>query len=543
MKNETNSATWRKYGLIALALLLVSAAGWWFVRGNRNQTRAGRPVPTPDFAAFPVALPATKDNAMALRPDDVVLTISPDKLANAHLKIEAATMATAMTGASSGAASGLRTTGTVQANAYKETPVMPLAGGIVREVRVVLGDRVQAGQTLATLFSTDLSEAQTMYLSMQAEIEKHHKHYHRTTELIEMGAISREEFEEATATLKTEQAKVAAARQRLLWLGMTAKQLDELRAPDQMSALVTVTAPAAGTILNRSVNAGEVVMPGKELFRLADLSNVWVIGQLYEQDFAAARMGASVVITTPAYPQRTFTGRVAYVDPRIEPQTRTAQVRIEVRNPNEMLKLGMFVDVNFGSTATTGTQTVVSVPRAAVQLIGAKQVVFVETAQPGVFAQRIVQVGPESNGFAPIYAGLNVGERVVTEGSFLLRAESLKLNPAQLTAPAKTVAFDSLAPQASAPTEKPREQAARIVLNEKGYQPASIQLRAGIPARLTFVRQVEATCGTEIVLAAYGIKKELPLNQPVTVDFTPAKTGEFSFACGMNMLKGKLVVR
>lgn len=105
------------------------------------------------------------------------------------------------------------------------------------------------------------------------------------------------------------------------------------------------------------------------------------------------------------------------------------------------------------------------------------------------------------------------------------------------------MAFDSLAPQASAPTEKPREQAARIVLNEKGYQPASIQLRAGIPARLTFVRQIEATCGTEIVLANYGIKKDLPLNQPVVVEFTPAKTGEFSFVCGMNMLKGKLVVR
>lgn len=538
MKNEMNSAAWRKYGLSALALLLVSAAGWWFVRGNRSQTQAGRPVPTPDFAAFSDAPPAAKDNAMAPRPDDVVLTLPPDKLANAHLKIEAVTVAQSVN-----PSGGLRTTGTVQANAYKETPVLPLAGGIVREVRVVLGDRVPAGQTLATLFSTDLSEAQTAYLSMQAEIEKHHKHYHRATELVEMGAISREEFEEAVATLKTEEAKLTAARQRLLWLGMMANQLDELRSPNQMSALVTVAAPAAGTIISRSVNAGEIISSGKELFRLADLSVVWIIGQLYEQDFTAARVGAPAVITTPAYPQRMFTGRVAYVDPRIEPQSRTAQVRIEVRNPNEMLKLGMFVDVNFGGAAGSGARAITSVPRAAVQLIGDKQVVFVEAAQAGVFAQRVVQAGPESNGFAPIHVGLNAGERVVTEGSFLLRAESLKLNPAQLTAPAKTVAFDSLAPQASAPTEKPREQAARIVLNEKGYQPASIQLRAGIPARLTFVRQIEATCGTEIVLANYGIKKDLPLNQPVVVEFTPAKTGEFSFVCGMNMLKGKLVVR
>ncbi len=534
MKNETNSATWRKYGLIALALLLVSVAGWWFVRGNRRQTQAGRPVPAPDFVAFPDAQPAAKDMAMALRPDDVLLTLSPDKLANAQLKIEAATVAQA-----ANPAGGLRTTGMVQANAYKETPVLPLAGGVVREVRVVLGDRVQAGQTLATLFSTDLSEAQTVYLSMQAEIEKHHKHYHRATELVEMGAISREEFEESAAALKTEEAKLAAARQRLLWLGMTAKQLDELRAPNQMSATVPVTAPAAGTIISRSVNVGEVIASGKELFRLADLSVVWVIGQLYEQDFAAARMGTPAVITTPAYPQRTFTGRVAYLDPRIEPQSRTAQVRIEIRNPNELLKLGMFVDVNFGGAATSNARASANVPRAAVQFIGAKQVVFVETAQPGVFAQRTVQAGSEANGLTPIYAGLNLGERVVTEGSFLLRAESLKLNPAQLTAPAKTAASDSPAPFA----ENPREQTARITLNEQGYQPASVKLRAGIPTRLTFVRQVEATCGTEIVLADYGIKKDLPLREPVTIEFTPAKSGEFSFACGMNMLKGKLIVR
>ena len=86
-------------------------------------------------------------------------------------------------------------------------------------------------------------------------------------------------------------------------------------------------------------------------------------------------------------------------------------------------------------------------------------------------------------------------------------------------------------------------QSARVVLNEQGYQPGSVNLRAGVPARLTFVREVEATCGTEIVLADYGIKRALPLHQPVVIEFTPAKTGEFTFACGMNMLHGKLVVR
>lgn len=527
----------RKYGLLVLVLLLVSAAGWWLARGNRGNNhgnyQAGRPVPTPDFSAFPDARPEPAANTPTLRPGDVVITLPPDKLANAQLKIEAATAAPP---SSSGSGGALRTTGTVQSNTYKETPVLPLAGGIVREVNAVLGDRVQAGQKLATIFSTELSEAQSAYMSMQAEIEKHHNHFRRSSELVEMGAISREEYEDTASQYKTEQARLSAARQRMLFLGMTSKQVDELKTPAQMSAQVTITAPAAGTIINRSVNTGEVIMPGKELFRLADLTTVWVIGQLYEQDFAAVRVGTPAVITTPAYSQRTFTGRVAYVDPRIETQMRTAQVRIEIRNPSEVLKLGMFVDINFGGTRAN-TQAVTNVPHAAVQMIGAKQVVFVETGQTGVFVQRAVQTGAEANGFVPVYAGLNAGEHVVTEGSFLLRAESLKLNPAQLTA---SSAFSGTPPPAPLISD---EQIARVVLTEKGYQPASIRLRAGIPVRLTLVREVEATCGTEIVLAEYGIKKDLPLHQPVVVEFTPAKAGEFSFGCGMNMLRGKLIVR
>src|SRR5215510_4039846 len=350
---------------------------------------------------------------------------------------------------------------------------------------------------------------------------------------------------------------------------MSVKQVDDLRNVqklEQMGALISVEAPASGTILSRSVNAGEVVTMGKELFRIADLSAVWVIGQIYEKDFAEARVGAPVLITAPAYPGKSFTGRVSYIDPRVEPQTRTTQIRVEVKNPNDMLKLGMFVDVNLGEPPATSAQAMVSVPRGAVQMIGAKQVVFVVTDRAGVFAQREVSAGPESDGTAPIYAGLNAGERVVTEGSFLLRAESLKLDPAQLTASkppsvAPTQAADQppsrqavqpsaqqtqvdqtdAKPSQSSQRSLGRTQTVTVTLTEKGYQPDSFKLRKGIPARITFVRKVEATCGAEIVLAEYNIKRELPLNQPVIVEFTPAKAGEFKFACGMDMIKGKLI--
>ncbi|MGH9937598.1 MAG: efflux RND transporter periplasmic adaptor subunit, partial [Blastocatellia bacterium] len=519
------------------ALLIIAAAGalgYWFMHGTGRGNLAGRPVPTPDFDVAP-----SSAGGEAPRPGDLLITIQPDKLENAHFKIEAA-----QSGASINTP-GLRTTGTVEPNAYKVVPVTPIAGGIVRQVYFELGDKVERGQKLATIFSADLADAQTAYLSMLAEIERHHQRYKRAEKLVEIGAASREEFEEVSAEYKIEQAKLTAARQKLLLLGMSAKQLDDLRNSSQISALISVEAPASGAILSRAVNAGEIVTMGKELFRIADLSTVWVIGQIYEKDFAEARVGAPVVITAPAYPGRSFTGRVSYIDPRVEPQTRTAQIRIEVKNPGETLKLGMFVDVNFGEAPAMGGQAMVSVPRSAVQMIGAKRVVFVVTDKAGVFAQREVSAGPESDGMAPIYAGLYEGERVVTEGSFLLRAESLKLNPSQLTtaqtpsaAPTQAAAGQAQVDQAgtkpaqSSQSGQGRTQSVTVTLGDKGYQPDSFTLRKGVPARVTFIRTVEATCGSEVVLSEYNIKRELPLNQPVVVEFIPAKTGEFKFACG-----------
>jgi Cupredoxin-like domain len=231
--------------------------------------------------------------------------------------------------------------------------------------------------------------------------------------------------------------------------------------------------------------------------------------------------------------------------PRGDAATRPGDLLITIpleRLENARLKI---------EAAAAGRQMVVSLPGNPVQMIGGKQVVFVSTDQPGVFAQREVSAGQELNGVVPIYAGLNAGERVVTEGGFLLRAESLKLNPAQLAAPqnrsaaAAQPANEQAEAKPSQPVQSGRDQtqSVTVILNARGYQPESFSLRQGIPARVTFVRKVEGGCGDEIVLADYNIKRELPLDQPVVVEFTPAKTGEFKFACGMDMLRGKIIVQ
>jgi RND family efflux transporter MFP subunit len=183
-------------------------------------------------------------------------------------------------------------------------------------------------------------------------------------------------------------------------------------------------------VIARSVNPGEVIQADKEILKVANLSSVWVIGQVYEKDLGRIRVGSGASITTDAYPGRIFRGQVSYVDPTLDPATRTAQVRIELANPGQMLKIGMYVNVAF-ATIGGAESTVPVVPSNAVQNINNRQVVFVATSDANVFAMRPVRPGPETNGMFPVLEGLSVGERVVTHGSFLLRAEWLKLHPNQ----------------------------------------------------------------------------------------------------------------
>jgi cobalt-zinc-cadmium efflux system membrane fusion protein len=400
--------------LTALALLL----WWWSSRSGGGG--AGRPVPAPRTVA--VDQPSDAGGGTGTTPGEATLTITPEMAARAGIKVEP--VGEQLASESGGEAA----TGVVQPNAYRETPVVSLVGGIVRQVGAELGQSVQRGQTVAVVFSDDLAMAQSRYLSAVAELDEHHKHHLRTAKLVEIGAASREEFEQATTRLKTAESEVASLRQRLLLLGLTTQRVGALRSPSQISSEVSLPSPVSGTVITRSVNPGEVVEANKEILRVADLSSVWVIGQVYEKDLASVRTGSGASITSPSYPGQVFRGRVSYVDPRLDPATRTAQVRVELPNPGQMLKLGMFVNVAF-ATVGGSEKTVPVVPVSAVQNLGNQQVVFVATNDPNVFSLRPIRLGPESNGRLPVLEGLFVGERIVTEGSFLLRAEWLKLHP------------------------------------------------------------------------------------------------------------------
>jgi RND family efflux transporter MFP subunit len=318
--------------------------------------------------------------------------------------------------------------GTVLADAYREVKIVPIVGGIVTKIHVALGTMVKRRAPLATLFSAELAEAQTKYLSMQAMLAADHQKLQRTQQLVAIGAASRQELEDVTAVHASHATEVEAARQRLLLLGLSRAQVEALTNPTHVVSDVVVPAPITGVITGRSANLGQVVSMGQELFVVTDLSQVWVIGDLYEQDFQMVQVGSEALLTTPAYPALTLRGRVTYIDPRVDPQTRTAKIRVEVPNHEGRLRLGMYGTLAF---TTPGSERVVVVPHAALQTMGERQVVFVPAPDDeGKFRARPVQVGPLRGDRVTIHSGVQPGEVVVTEGSFLLRAEMLRNAPA-----------------------------------------------------------------------------------------------------------------
>jgi membrane fusion protein, heavy metal efflux system len=399
-----------------VAVLLIAAvavAGLMVLRSRSDG--AGRPVPAPR------SMPA--ESASPSHPAESTLTLTPEVMKRAGIKVESVGEQV-----STEAATSALTTGIVQANAYRATPVVSLVGGIVRTVNAELGQSVARGQTMAVVFSDELAQAQSRYLAAQAELEEHHKHHARTMKLVEIGAASKEEFEQATSKLKAAESEVSSLRQRLLLLGFSQQRINSLRSAAQINSEVSLPSPVSGTVIARSANPGEVIQADKEILRVADLSSVWVIGQVYEKDLGRIKIGSGASITSEAYPGRIFRGQVSYVDPTLDPATRTAQVRIELANPGQALKIGMYVNVAF-ATLSGAESTVAVVPVNAVQNMNNQPVVFVALNEPNVFAMRPVRLGVEANGRYPVLEGVSVGDRIVTEGSFLLRAEWLKSHP------------------------------------------------------------------------------------------------------------------
>ena len=212
---------------------------------------------------------------------------------------------------------------------------------------------------------------------------------------------------------------VAAARRRLELWGLTTQQIDEIASSPKPQIDLPIYSPANGVVAERKVTEGQYVNAGESLYTLSDLSTVWVKAELYQPDIASVHIGQGAQITWDS-PSGRAQGHVAFVDPTVNPQTRTASVRIQVSNPKMQLRPGMFVDVTF---AMPEGNDVLAVPRSAVVDTGTRKIVYLSKGN-GSFDGREVRLGQPADQFYPVLAGLREGDRVVTQGNFLIDSQT-----------------------------------------------------------------------------------------------------------------------
>ncbi len=289
-------------------------------------------------------------------------------------------------------------------------------------------ERSQKLVKIGSISRREFEKVTTEFETARAELVEAENRFERARRLLEVNPARNNELDQTLTKFRNMQADTAAVRERLLVLGLPKNQVESLSSASQVTSLLPIVSPIAGTLTERKINRGEVVSANTQIGTVTDLSSVWVIGQVYEKDLGKVRVGTGASVTSDSYPGEVFRGNVTYVDPALDQQTRTAQVRVVLPNAGEKLKLGMYVNVAF-ATLGGSEKTAPLVPREAVQTISGSTVVFLTTDEPNTFTMRQVRVGVDKDGAFPVLEGIFVGDKVVTKGSFLLRAEWLKTNP------------------------------------------------------------------------------------------------------------------
>ena len=297
----------------------------------------------------------------------------------------------------------IRTTGNVVYDETRLTTVAPRYAGFVERLFVnFTGQAVRRGQPLLEVYSPELVAAQEELLSALRLAQQ----------LKTAGA--------ADAVLDRTAVLVEAARRRLVLWDVSAAQIQEIERSEQVQRTITLHAPFGGFVIEKMVQAGQAIAMGEPLYRLADLSTVWVEADIYEQDLRMVKEGDQVQVQIDAYPGESFTGRASYIYPEVRPETRTGRLRVALPNTGGRIKPGMYATVLIEAPLV---ERAVFVPRDAVMHSGTHAMVFVQEAE-GLFRIREVTTGSDLGGRTQILAGLIGGERVVNRANFLLDSES-----------------------------------------------------------------------------------------------------------------------
>ncbi|MBY0558512.1 efflux RND transporter periplasmic adaptor subunit [Hyphomicrobium sp.] len=308
--------------------------------------------------------------------------------------------------------------GEVTADQDRTLQVLPRAGGVVVEVKKALGDEVRTNDVLAFIESQEISSSSAAYLVAKSKASLAQRQLERHETLWKKNVIAEEEYLISQQGAAEAQAQLRAAAQKLALLGIDAATVDN-SAPPSVSTRVPVLAPMSGTIIEKKIAVGDQVTDQTPLFRLADLEKVWVIASAFEQDMGQLAVGLPATVVLRAYPDRKFQGRVTWVSQVVDERTRTLAIRVELDNSDKLLRPGSFARVLIKVPMREAS---VSIPPNAVQRHNQEQIVFVD-AGGGVYKLRSVKTNLKTPNEVEIVSGLAAGEKVVTDGSFMLKSE------------------------------------------------------------------------------------------------------------------------
>lgn len=400
---------------IAILLLAVLAAGgYWFWRqrqpgtGQATKAAQGKVIYTCPMHPFiekeqPGACPicgmnlvkkvaSTPASGQEMKTLEQV-SLSPTQMVLANVatdKVDRAALAKEVTAV-----------GIVQYDQARQAKVTAWVSGRLDRLFVdKVGDYVSTRRPVAEIYSPDLVATEQEYL---------------------LALKSRDQLKSSpiSSIAAGGEGLVAAARQRLKLWGVKDQQIAALEKSGQPNIRIPIYTPLSGIVIDKLVLAGQYVKEGDPLFNIADLSTVWTEVEIYENEFPFVKVGQRVAITSQSYPERTFSGRVSYIYPFLDPKTRTVKVRVELANPGLRLKPDMFVN----ATIKVPLAPTLVVPVTAVMDTGQRQVVWIE-ARPGVFEPRDVKVGARVDDRVQILSGLMRGDTIAVSGGYLIDSEA-----------------------------------------------------------------------------------------------------------------------
>ena len=293
--------------------------------------------------------------------------------------------------------------------------------GRIVETKAVLGQDVKKGEQLAILNSTELGVAQAEYLKTSTQVNLRRLSANRAKRLLASDIIPASELQERESILEEAEVDLRTAIDQLKVLGMTEKEIARLSKDKKIHSLLPITASLQGTIVERKVTVGQVVQPADALFTVADLSHVWVVAELPEQQVSLVHKGDEAQVTIAALPGETLSGKLIYVSDMVDPNTRTVTLRMELPNPQRVFKPHMLANLLIRKQGLNG----LIVPDSAVIRVNDNDHVFVQTAA-SEFQLKPVQLGIRDGNVRRVIDGLKPGDKVVVEGSFHLNSERLR---------------------------------------------------------------------------------------------------------------------